>query len=246
MNEVRDKVIVVTGTGAGMGRATALLLGSRGAKVIAADISGGEEATAAEIGEFGVPVRCDVRDESQVEAMVRTAVDRFGRLDAMLNVAGFGIPAMLADADMADFDRMFDVDLRGVVHGTKHALRAMSASGGGAIINWSSNAFHGAAPTWGLYSAAKAGVVSITKAAAVEYGHLGVRANVIAPGTIATEGVRSMPQDMADAELRKIPAGRFGEMAEVAELASFLVSDRSRFINGAVIVVDGGKIAQLP
>ncbi|MFM6831424.1 MAG: SDR family NAD(P)-dependent oxidoreductase [Novosphingobium sp.] len=246
MDEVSGKVIVVTGTGAGMGRATALLLGSRGAKVIAADISGGEEETAKQIGEFGVPVHCDVRDEGQVEKLLKTAIDRFGRLDAVLNVAGFGIPSMLADADMADFDRMFDVDLKGVVHGTKHAIRAMSDFGGGVILNWSSNAFMGAAPMWGMYSAAKAGVISITKAAAVEYGPMGIRANVIAPGTISTEGVAGMPPQMAEAELAKIPAGRFGEMNEVAELASFLVSDRAAFINGAVIVIDGGKTAQLP
>lgn len=246
MDEVIGKVVVVTGAGAGMGRATALLLGSRGAKVIAADVSGAEEETAEQIGEFGVPVRCDVRDEGQVEALFQTAITRFGRLDAMLNVAGFGIPGRLADVDMSDYDRMFDVDLRGVILGTKHAIRTMSASGGGAILNWSSNAFMGAAPTWGMYSAAKAGVLSITKAAAVEYGHLGIRANVIAPGTITTEGVARMPKEMADAELAKIPMGRFGDTKEVAELAAFLVSDRAKFINGAVIVIDGGKIAQLP
>lgn len=109
-------------------------------------------------------VHCDVRDEAQVEAMIATAVSRFGRLDAILNVAGLGIPAMPADVDMTDYDRMLDVDLRGVIHGTKHAIRAMIPTGGGVILNWASVAAFSATRIWGLYAAGKAGVVAITKA----------------------------------------------------------------------------------
>jgi NAD(P)-dependent dehydrogenase (short-subunit alcohol dehydrogenase family) len=245
MEELTDKVVVITGAGAGMGRATARMFGSRGAKVIAVDISGREEEVAAEFGDQVIPVHCDVRDEVQVESAIATAVSRFGRLDAMLNVAGFGIPSMLADVDMADYDRMLDVDLRGVIHGTKHAIRAMSLTGGGVILNWASVAAFGATKVWGLYSAGKAGVVAITKAAAVEYAGAGIRANVIAPGTIRTEAFAQMPDDMAAGLMASIPAGRFGQTQEVAELAAFLVSDRAAFLSGAVIPIDGGQTARL-
>ncbi len=245
MVELASKVAVVTGAGAGMGRATAHMLCSRGAKVIVGDISGAHRYLAREFGGSMIAVDCDVRDESQVEAMIATAMKEFGRVDAVLNVAGFGIPGMLADVDMADYDRMLNVDLRGVIHGTKHAIRAMSQTGGGVILNWASNAAFGAARMWGVYSAGKAGVVAITKAAAVEYAGAGIRANVIAPGTVVTEAIAQMPGEMAAQLMASIPAGRFGRTQEVAELAAFLVSDRAPFLSGAVIPIDGAQTAQL-
>lgn len=245
MDELTGKVVVITGAGAGMGRATARLFGSRGAKVIAIDISGAQTELAEEFGSSMVSVHCDVRDEAQVEAAIAVAISRFGRLDAVLNVAGLGIPGMLADVDMADYDRMLDVDLRGVIHGTKHGIRAMIPNGGGVIINWASVAAFGATKIWGLYAAGKAGVVAITKAAAVEYAEAGIRANVIAPGTITTEAFAQMPEEMAAELMSSIPAGRFGQTQEVAELAAFLVSDRAAFLSGAVIPIDGGQTARL-
>lgn len=243
LEELGDKVVVITGAGAGMGRAAAHLFASRGAKVVAADISDAQNDFADMFGQSVIPVHCDVRDEEQVEALIAVAVSNFGRVDAMLNVAGFGVPAMLGDVDMADYDRMLDVDLRGVIHGTKHAIRAMRPSGG-VILNWASTAAYGATPAWGLYSAGKAGVVAITKAAAVEYADVGIRANVIAPGSIRTEAYEQMPEAMASQLMASIPAGRFGQTQEVAELAAFLVSDRSKFLTGAVIPIDGGQTAR--
>lgn len=245
MDELTGKVVVITGAGAGMGRATARMFCERGAKVIAIDVSGAQNEVAAEFGDSMIPVHCDVRDEAQIEAAIASPVSRFGRLDAMLNVAGLGILAMLADVDMADYDRMLDVDLRGVIHGTKHAIRAMIPTGGGVILNWASVAAFGATQVWGLYSAGKAGVVAITKAAAVEYASAGIRANVIAPGTITTEAFAQMPKEMAAQLMASIPAARFGHTQEVAELAGFLVSDRSAFLSGAVIPIDGGQTARL-
>lgn len=245
MDELTDKVVVITGAGAGIGRATAQMFASRGAKVIAADISGAQSELATAFGASMVPCHCDVADEVQVEAMMATAITHFGRLDAVLNVAGLGIPAMLADFDMADYDRMLDVDLRGVIHGTKHAIRTMLPTGGGVILNWASTAAFGATPLWGPYSAGKAGVVAITKAAAVEYAKAGIRANVIAPGTIVTEAFFHMPEEMANQLRASTPAGRFGQTQEVAELAAFLVSNRATFLSGAVIPIDGGQTARL-
>ena len=245
MDELTGKVVVVTGAGAGMGRAAAHMFCSRGARVIAADISGAETELAEAFSPSMIPVHCDVREEAQVEAMINAAISHFGRLDAVLNVAGFGVPGMLADVDMTDYDRMLDVDLRGVIHGTKHAIRAMIPTGGGVILNWASVAAYGATPAWGLYSAGKAGVVAITKAAAVEYANVGIRANVIAPGTIRTEAFAQMPEEMASQLMASIPARRFGQTQEVAELAAFLVSDRAKFLSGAVIPIDGGQTARL-
>ncbi|CAN7587042.1 SDR family NAD(P)-dependent oxidoreductase [Phenylobacterium sp. LjRoot219] len=245
MDELTGKIVAVTGAGAGMGRATAQLFCSRGATVIAADISGAQNELSKEFGASVLPIDCDVRDEAQVEALIATAVSRFGRLDAMLNVAGFGVPAMLADADMAEYERMLDVDLRGVIHGTKHAIRAMIPNGGGVILNWASVAAFGATRNWGLYSAGKAGVVAITKTAAIEYASVGIRANVIAPGTIVTQAFAQIPRDLETQLMASIPMGRFGRTQEVAELAAFLVSDRATFLSGAVIPIDGAQTAQL-
>ena len=245
MDELSKKAVVITGAGAGMGRATALLFAERGARVIAADISGAEAELAEEFPDLVIPLYCDVTDEGQVQAMIATAVDRFGRVDAVLNVAGLGIPSMLAELEMADFDTMLEVDLRGVIHGTKHAVRAMLKTGGGVILNWASVSAFGATPNWGVYSGIKSAVVAVTKAAAIEYAKSGIRANVIAPGTVTTRAFSRISADFADQLLASIPVGRIGDPREVAELAAFLVSDRAKFLSGAVIPIDGGQTAQL-
>ena len=127
----------------------------------------------------------------------------------------------------------------------KHGVRAMSASGGGVILNWASVAALGAKPGTGVYSAAKAGIIAITRAAASEYGPVGVRANAIVPGVFLTEAAAKAPSDMVSKLIEAVPLRRGGEPRECAELAAFLVSDRARFINGAVMVIDGGQSAQL-
>jgi NAD(P)-dependent dehydrogenase (short-subunit alcohol dehydrogenase family) len=194
-----------------------------------------------------VPFRCDVTQEDQVEAMFAAALDAFGRVDAVLNVAGIGTAAPLAEVTMDDYDKIMDVDLRGVVLGTKHGLQTMLRSGGGVIVNWSSTGGLNATPfPVSLYSAAKAGVIAVTKAAAVEYGTQGIRAVAICPGFIETEmsggpgAAERLPQLVQGTALK-----RGGQPEEVAELASFLCSDRSPYITGAVIPVDGGMTATL-
>ena len=246
MGELAGKVAVITGAGSGMGRAAAAVFARHGARVLAADVSGREQDTAAAIGAAAVPCRCDVTRESEVEAMMRAAVEAFGRIDAVLNVAGIGLPGRIAELDMASYDRTMDVDLRGVVHGTKHAIRAMSGSGGGVILNWSSVGGFGGTAGFGVYAAAKAGVIALTQTAAVEYAGAGIRANVICPGSVLTEMWANVPPERVAERIRGVPQGRLGTPEEVAELAAFLASDRAGFINGAVIAIDGAQTARVP
>jgi NAD(P)-dependent dehydrogenase (short-subunit alcohol dehydrogenase family) len=215
--------------------------------VLAADISGREEETAGELGDAVVPFRCDVTRENQVEAMFSAALEAFGRVDAVLNVAGIGAAAPLAEVTTDEYDRVMDVDLRGVFFGTKHGINTLLGCGGGVILNWSSTGgINATAFPVSVYSAAKAGVISFTKAAAVEYGTRGIRAIAICPGFIETEmsggpgAAQRFPQLVQGTALK-----RGGQPEEVAELASFLCSDRASYITGAVIPVDGGMTATL-
>lgn len=245
MVDLHGKVAVITGAGSGLGRAASQVFAAYGARVVLGDITGAEKDTATAIGDAALPFHCDVTDEAQVEAMIRAAVDQFGRLDAVLNVAGVTSFGMLADLDMSEYDRIMDIDLRGVVHGTKHAVRVMEKAGGGVILNWASVAALGAKASTAVYSAAKAGIIAVTKAAAVEYGRRGVRANAIVPGLFLTEASTTAPPGLIESLTATIPAGRGGNPTECAELAAFLASDRASFINGAVMVIDGGQSAQL-
>jgi NAD(P)-dependent dehydrogenase (short-subunit alcohol dehydrogenase family) len=240
------KVAVITGAGSGMAKASVKLFAAEGARVIAADISGAEKDVAAEIGDAVVPVHCDVTQEADVEAIMRAAVDEFGQLDAVLNVAGIGDAAMVADITMEHYDRVMDIDLRGVLLGTKHAIRTMLESGnGGAIVNWSSIGGLNASPFTGVYSAAKAGVISVTRTAAVEYADKGIRVNCVCPGYIKTEGMGAS-LDHYPGAADKTPMKRLGQAHEIAEVAAFLASDRASFVTGAVIPVDGGRSILIP
>jgi len=243
--DLNNKIAVITGAGSGLGRAAAIVFARQGATVFCGDISGAEQETAANIGAAARAFHCDVTQEAQVEAIIRAALDEFGRVDAVLNVAGVAFFGDLGAIEMSDYDRVLDVDLRGVVHGTKHAAKVMSAAGGGVILNWASVAAIGAKPRTSIYSTAKAGVVAITKAAAIEFGRFGVRANAILPGLFLTEAARQAPPGMIEQLILGIPARRGGQPEECAEFAAFLASDQAKFINGAVLVIDGGQSAQL-
>lgn len=247
MGELDGKIAIITGAGSGMARATTRVFVREGAKVLAVDVSGREKETADELGDAVVAFHCDVTDEAQIEAMFAAALEAFGRVDAVLNVAGIGSAQPLADITLEDYDRLMAVDLKGVMLGTKHAIKNMLPTGGGSIVNWSSIGGLGASPMpTSVYSAAKAGVIAFTKAAAVEYGERGIRANAICPGFIETEmtggpgTAEKYPQLVGRSALK-----RAGQPQEVAELASFLCSDRASYITGAVIPVDGGTVSNI-
>jgi NAD(P)-dependent dehydrogenase (short-subunit alcohol dehydrogenase family) len=248
MGELDGKVAVITGAGSGMARAATGVFVREGARVLAADISGSEDETAAALGDAVVPFHVDVVDEAQVEDMFAAALETFGQVDAVLNVAGIGGAQPFVDVALDDYERIMAVDLRGVMLGTKHGIKTMVPRGGGVILNWSSiGGMNGSRLPTSVYSAAKAGVIAFTKAAAIEYGEDGIRANAICPGFIETEmsggkgAAARFPALVAGSALK-----RAGQPEEVAELASFLASDRAAYITGAVIPIDGGTTACLP
>jgi NAD(P)-dependent dehydrogenase (short-subunit alcohol dehydrogenase family) len=245
MGLLDGKVAVITGAGSGMAKASVQVFVREGATVVAADISGAEQDTAREVGSGVRAVHCDVTKEADVEATIRTAVEEFGRLDAVLNVAGIAEGVMLTDVTMEHYDRTMNIDLRGVLLGMKHGIRAMLEAGnGGSIVNWSSIGGLNSAIATSVYGAAKAGVISLTKTAALEYGPRGIRVNAICPGYIQTE-IMGATLDKMPGAAEGTPLRRLGQPGEVAEVAAFLASDLASFVTAAIIPVDGGRCAQI-
>ena len=248
MGELEGKVAVITGAGSGMARATARVFVREGARVFGADISGRQQETAEELGDAFVPFQVDVSKEADVEAMFAAALDAFGHVDIVCNVAGVGSAQSVQDFTLADYEHVMNVNLLGVMLGTKHAVRTMLPMGGGVILNWSSTGgMNGSKTPVPVYVASKHAVIGFTKQAAIEFATRGIRANAICPGLIITElsGGREAIEKFPHL-VKGAPMQRAGEPEEIAEVASFLASDRASFVTGAVIAIDGGLTATTP
>jgi NAD(P)-dependent dehydrogenase (short-subunit alcohol dehydrogenase family) len=241
MGLLDGKVAVITGAGSGMGKASARIFAQEGARLVLADISGGEAQTASEIGgRDAIARQCDVGKEDEVVALIQAAVSTYGRLDAILNVAGIGEGGLLENFEEAQLDRIYGINFKGVFFGSKHAIRAMKNNGGGTILNWASLA--GLVPSHGAggYGSMKAGVIHLTKSVAAEYGHANIRANALCPGTIITEGMGAASAGKTPDKQLRNPLGRAGTAADAGELAAFLASDKASYISGVAIPLDGG------
>ncbi len=249
---LKDKVALVTGGASGIGRATCLAFAREGARVVVSDVDAETgEACADEIRRSGgdaVFRRADVSDESEVEALVATAVERFGRLDCALNNAGIsGAGGPLQQISLDDFRRTLDINLIGVFLCMKHEIAAMLESGGGAIVNTASGAGVIATPFLSPYAASKHAILGLTKTAAVENARSGVRINAILPGSTDTPMLRATMDgnpEIVKLVLRSMPGGRLGRPEEIAEAVVWLCSDRASFVTGDSMLVDGGAVAR--
>lgn len=245
------QVALVTGAGAGIGRATAQAFAQQGVKVVVSDVDAkGGEATVELIRAAGGDatfIRCDVTRDAEVKALVDGTVAAYGRLDYAFNNAGIEIEkGKLADGEESEFDAIMGVNVKGVWLCMKHQIPVMLAQGGGAIVNTASVAGLGAAPKMSIYAASKHAVIGLTKSAAIEYAKKKVRINAVCPAVIDTDMFRrAYEADPKKAEFAAAmhPVGRVGRVEEIAAAVLYLCSDNAGFTTGIALPVDGGATA---
>jgi NAD(P)-dependent dehydrogenase (short-subunit alcohol dehydrogenase family) len=258
VSDLAGKVAVVTGGASGIGRGTVEKFVAEGARVVVADVDADRgEALATALGPDACFRRTDVSDPEDVGALVAAALDRFGGLHVMVNNAGVSgtMHRRFLEDDLADFHRIMAVNVLGVMAGTRDAARHMAAHGGGSIINMTSIGGIQAGGGVMTYRASKAAVIQFTKSAAIELAYYEIRVNAIAPGNIRTPLVSKSAVDMDPEELERYEAGiretmradrplkREGTVDDIAEAALYFASDRSRYVTGTVLPVDGGTVA---
>lgn len=251
---LKEKVAIITGAGSGLGRAAALLFAREGAKVVVAanrEKDGVETVKSIiESGGEAIFVKVDVTTAADVEKAVKSAIEKYGKLDIMFNNAGTPGPGkLIADITEEEWNRVLSINLTGVFLGTKYAIPEMLKGGGGVIINISSVAALSPRRYTGAYAAAKAAVIQLTKVTALEYARKNIRVNCILPGPIDTPFFTKVadgdPEKIAafkEKVRNEVPLGRFAQPEEIAQVALFLASDEASYITGAAFVADGGQL----
>ncbi len=245
-----DSVAVVTGAGGGIGRAASLKLSQAGFKIVAVDfntITGEETVNLIRTqGGEGLFIQADVSKEEDVERYTKATIDTYGRIDVFFNNAGILQKfSLIENLDAVEFDRIMNVNVRGVFLGMNKVLKIMNAQGFGSIINTASTAGIRAEHSMSAYTASKHAVIGLTKAAAIEYVRKGIRVNAICPGGVDTALTQAVPMMMQESgytpeEFPNMRIGRFAEPSEIAETVVFLASDKSSYMTGSIIAVDGG------
>jgi len=251
MNNVKlnGKVALVTGGTSGIGKATAMAFTRAGAKVV---LTGRREKEGAQVvaeikklGGDAAFVRADVAKDADVKAMVDFTVDKYGWLDVAFNNAGVEWKGPLEKATEAEYRRIFDINVWGVLNSMRHEIPVMLKNGGGAIVNTSSGAGHVGLPEVSVYVASKHAVEGLTKSVALEFARRNIRINAVAPGVIATEMFDRFAGDELRDQITSItPVGRVGAAEEIAAAVLYLCSDEAKFTIGTSLVVDGGYVAQ--
>ncbi|MEM0078768.1 MAG: SDR family NAD(P)-dependent oxidoreductase [Nitrososphaerota archaeon] len=244
MGKLQNRVAIVTGAGQGIGKAIALALAKEGAKVVVSDITDLIFDVAKEIEALGseaLPIKCDVTNPNDVNKMVKTTLEKFNRIDILVNNAGIYPFKPFIEMSEGEWDKVLNVNLKGVFNCTKAVVPKMVEQRYGKIINISSIA--GAVvgfPQLAHYSASKAGIIGFTRALALELAPYGINVNAVAPGPIETPGTKILGKETLESFIKTIPLGRMGKPEDVANLVVFLASDDSSFITGQYIVCDGG------
>jgi NAD(P)-dependent dehydrogenase (short-subunit alcohol dehydrogenase family) len=252
---LKDKVAIITGAGGGQGRAAALLFAKEGAKIVASDwnVASGEQTVTRvrAAGGEAIHIGADVSDSAQVRRLIEGALASWGRIDVLYNNAGVGYSSSLSMQDILktpeeDWDRVLAINLKSVFLTCKYAIPEMLRTGGGSIINTSSVAALVGGENAHAYTASKGGMISLSRALAVEFGPRNIRVNCICPGVIDTPMVEPVVGPLKDSNrpLRFSPIRRLGTPEDIAYCALYLASDESSFVTGAVFVVDGGITAR--
>ncbi|MBY6208634.1 MULTISPECIES: SDR family oxidoreductase [Halomonas] len=247
---VKDKVVLVTGAGAGIGAATAVRLAEEGAKVVVTDINESMARQVAEsIGDRALGLKLDVSIGAEVKAVIQQAIEHFGSLHVLVNNAGFGILGTVVDTEEEDWDRLMDVDLKGVYLCSKYAIPEIIRAGGGAIVNVASNIAVVGIKERAAYVASKGGVAALTRAMALDHAKDNIRVNSVAPGVINSSYYEEMMKKVDDpVAFRKglearSPLNKMGEPIDIANMILFLASDESGFATGSMFTIDGGFTA---
>lgn len=242
---LENKVIIITGAGSGIGKETAMRFALEGAKIVVADVNekGGQE-TVEQIrkkGE-GLFIKLDVSNREQAKQMAKITLEKYGKIDVLINNAGIVQDAFVSKMTEEQWDKVININLKGVFNCIQSVADIMMAQGSGVIINTSSIVGLNGNVGQVNYSATKAGLIGMTKTLAKELGKKGIRVNAVAPGFIATPMTSTVPEKILDMMKEKTPLKRLGEPRDIANAYLYLASDEASYVNGAVLCVDGGLV----